>query len=106
MNLGKTLAKLDRLLGDFRFTTVSGALGQFGGWIETGNVRGCRGVVLEVVSAADTDLEDRALGVRHIARAQPAHRRLTAGAIDQSWQNDAVIPAHEIPQILRVWPCQ
>ena len=30
VNLGKTLAKLDRLLGDFRFTTVSGALGQFG----------------------------------------------------------------------------
>jgi polysaccharide deacetylase family protein (PEP-CTERM system associated) len=30
VNLRKTMAKLDRLLGDFRFTTVSAALGQFG----------------------------------------------------------------------------
>lgn len=30
VNLKKTLPKLDRLLGDFRFTTVSAALAQFG----------------------------------------------------------------------------
>lgn len=30
VNLRKTMAKLDRLLGDFRFATVSDALGQFG----------------------------------------------------------------------------
>jgi polysaccharide deacetylase family protein (PEP-CTERM system associated) len=30
VNLGTTMSKLDRLLGDFRFTTVSQALAQFG----------------------------------------------------------------------------
>jgi len=35
VNLGRTMAKLDRLLGDFRFTTVSAAVRQFGpSWSE------------------------------------------------------------------------